>query len=426
MLSLKDKHKGQTAWIIGKGPSLQYLKASDIGEGPVIAINQAITAVESLELPNQVYSLQKDGGTRRRPSSFNLSPDCDHSGDCGDQCGNMIRPKGATLLLHDLESKYCFPDYPKRHVLNLQEMGLPLNIFSLVFALRAAKYMGCVRFNFVSCDAHAVGDIGTYVPKEGIIGQHSAYRDQRLMLPAHLEGLDYRFITPGKQTGVKISFGVMVNDPMRLDMVLRKSEIQGDIHYIPNPPSATKGLNILLDEIEKEGADVAVLAHQDMHFRQWWIPQLRDQLARLPESWVVAGVIGKDTQGRICGKFHDMRVPHYFDTSDIHEFPHPACCFDECVIIVNLKKGFRFDESLDGFDLSGTLCVLQTWEMGGTAWVIDAFAEHYCLRPFTWVPDEKFRINFKMLHDRFNKMMRVDSTALGVPEEARRFETSAA
>ena len=219
-----------------------------------------------------------------------------------------------------------------------------------------------------------------------------------------------------KATG-KLSFGVMVNDLLRLDMCLKQSEIKGDMHFIKTPESATAGLNKLLDIIDTEGSDIAVLTHQDMFYRHGWIEQVKSQLVKLPDSWIVAGIIGKDNQGIICGKFHDMRIPLLFNTTHIHEFPHPACCFDECCIIVNMKSGFRFDETMDGFDLYGTLAVIQAFEMGGTAWIIDAFAEHYCMRPFTWAPDETFKKNYKWLHDRFNEIGRVDSTAIGLPKE---------
>ena len=228
---------------------------------------------------------------------------------------------------------------------------------------------------------------------------------------------------------IKISFGVMVNDILRLDMVLKQSQFPKSVkcHAIKNPDSATKGLNLLLAKCETDGADVAVLTHQDMYYRSTWLPQIKEQISKLPDSWVVAGIIGKDMKGLICGQFHDMRIPQDFCTTEIHDFPQPACCFDECTIIVNLKKGFRFDESMTGFDLYGTLCVLQTWEAGGTAWVLDAFAEHYCMRPFTWCPDDLFIDNYKWLHDRFEHLkMRVDSTALGAPPDGIRFETSAA
>lgn len=218
---------------------------------------------------------------------------------------------------------------------------------------------------------------------------------------------------------MKLSFGVMVNNIQRLDMVFRKSEIDNSVnaHFVKNPESATKGLNILLDVIEKDGSDLAVLCHADMYFRAKWIETMESQIKKLPVSWVVAGVIGKDLFGRIVGKMHDRRIPQHFDTSDIHDFPQEACCFDECVLIINMKKKFRFLEEMEGFDLYGTLAVLQTWEMGGTAWVIDAFCDHYCMRPFSWAPDELFRSNFKWLYSKYYKLGRIDSTAIGVPEE---------
>jgi hypothetical protein len=216
---------------------------------------------------------------------------------------------------------------------------------------------------------------------------------------------------------LKVSFGVITNDIMRLDMVLRQSEIDPAIkcHTVKCPETATKGLNKLLSIMESEGNDVAVLAHHDMFFRQGWLEQMEAQIKMLPDSWVVAGIIGKDMEGKICGRIHDMRIPLHFSTS--HKFPHPASCFDECCIIINLKKGFRFDEGLTGFDLYGTLCVLQAWEMGGTAWMINAFAEHYCMRPFTWYPDKAFEDCFKWIHRRFPNADRIDTTVLGVPEE---------
>ena len=213
----------------------------------------------------------------------------------------------------------------------------------------------------------------------------------------------------------KIMFGSLVNDYTRFDMVLLQSEIEGDIDYIKMPETACKGLNKLLSIIEEKDGDVAVLAHQDMFFRKGWLDQLRLQIAKLPDSWVVAGLIGKDMDGRICGRIHDMRMPLHFATE--HDFPHPASCFDECCIIVNMSKGFRFDEDLPGFHLYGTLCVLQAWEMGGTAWILNAFAEHYCLRPFTWFPDKEFESCYKWLHEKFPNAKKIDTTAIGGDSE---------
>ena len=243
-------------------------------------------------------------------------------------------------------------------------------------------------------------------------GEHVGYRPELFAL--------FNFYEPGRWNNVEnpgIAFGLLVNDMMRLDMVFRQSELDPNIqcHTIKLPETATNGLNKLLEIIEAEGHDVAVLSHQDMFYRSGWIEQMKSKIAELPDSWVVAGIIGKDMEGAICGKLHDMRIPLHFHTG--HNFPVEASCFDECCIIVNLKHRFRFDEGLKGFDLYGTLCVLQAQEMGLTAWIIDAFCEHYCMRPFSWYPDKNFEACFKWVYGRFPNARRIDTTVMGVPRK---------
>lgn len=212
---------------------------------------------------------------------------------------------------------------------------------------------------------------------------------------------------------MKIIFGCLVNNKMRLDSVLRQSQIDGiQVYTIEDADSAAKGLNKLLDIIESKGADIAVLTHQDMYYKEPWIRQMEDQIALLPESWIIAGIVGKDEEGIICGKLHDMRTPMFF-WSD-HKFPVECSCIDECCIIVNMKTGFRFDERLEGFDLYGTYSCLRAKEMGGTAWIIDSFAEHYCSKSWDWFPDEKFQESWKWLYGRFPGT-KIDSTVLGEP-----------
>lgn len=240
-------------------------------------------------------------------------------------------------------------------------------------------------------------------------GEQTAYRPDLFAL--------FNYYEPGRWQGSRISFGVLVNDWVRFGQVFQQSQITGEAHFIKEPESATKGLNELLDIIEAEGADIAVLSHQDMHYKSDWVQKVRAQIEKLPDNWIVAGIIGKDMEGKIAGVFRDMRIPNYFDTSDIHKFPLPASCFDECCIIVNMKSGFRFNEELEGFDLYGSMCCLQAKEMGGTAWILDAYAEHYCLRPFTWRPDEKYCARFKWLWETYNEIGRVDTTAIGFVED---------
>lgn len=201
MERFKNFYGGQAIWIIGKGPSLQYLTKKDIGEGPVITISESIIKIEELGLSNPVFSMQKDGGIRKKIpahlSAAGLKPDCDYTPNCGDRCGMMYRPKrGATLLVHQHESLYCFPDYSPRYVFDWVKLGLSHNEFSLVLAVKIGILMGCKRFYFVSFDSFISDCIETYIPNVGIVGTIPGYKDQIKILKPYLVGLDYKWITP--------------------------------------------------------------------------------------------------------------------------------------------------------------------------------------------------------------------------------------
>jgi len=204
MEKFKDIYKGQTMWIVGKGPSLQYLTKKDIGSGPVITINEAIIKIEEIGLSNPVYSMQKDGGDRRKYwrvlDKFQhgmLIPDCDYTPDCGDRCGKMRRPRqGATLLVHEYESLYCFPDYSPRYVFNYKKLGFLRNQFSLIIAIRIGTLMGCKAFRFVSFDVHVNNSFKAYTPGIGL--KWGQYKGHKKRIKSHLVGLDYKWIIPKK------------------------------------------------------------------------------------------------------------------------------------------------------------------------------------------------------------------------------------
>ncbi|MCK4819049.1 hypothetical protein KA005_24965 [bacterium] len=203
MKKFRNLYKGETMWIIGKGPSLQYLTKEDIGSGPIIAINESIIKIEELDLPNPVFSMQKDGGNRKRHRrQRSLVPDCDYTPNCGDRCGGMVRPKkGATLLVHRHESLYCFPDYSPRYVFDWKELGLPKNRFSQILAIKIGLLMGCTNFRFVSFDVHINGSIETYIPDRGITGSVTGYRGHVWKIKPYLTELNsqdhhYKWIIP--------------------------------------------------------------------------------------------------------------------------------------------------------------------------------------------------------------------------------------
>jgi len=194
MRELKDRHKGETAWIIGKGLSLRFLKKSDFGEGPVIAIYEALIPIETMRLPNPLYSLQKDGG-RLKKRLHQMDAECDHQTEC-DFCEWVVRPLTATLLLHELEARHCFKDYSPRYTFTLDEIGMQENQFSLACAIKIAQYMGCDKVRFVSCDVHATGATGNIVPLFDQSYYDWIYGEQKKILPKYLEGVDCEWVTP--------------------------------------------------------------------------------------------------------------------------------------------------------------------------------------------------------------------------------------
>lgn len=119
-----DKHKGEDCYIVGMAPSLLRLKKEDFGDGIVIALYQSIAIVEEFDLPNKIYSMQKDKVFDRK---------------------FITVPKKATLLLHEIESaeENFFPYYEDKIVWNNEKLGIPWSSGSAPSAIALARFMGC-------------------------------------------------------------------------------------------------------------------------------------------------------------------------------------------------------------------------------------------------------------------------------------------
>jgi hypothetical protein len=57
---LRDIHKGETCYIVGMGASLLQLTPDYFKDGFIVATYESIYKIESFNLPNPVYSMQKD------------------------------------------------------------------------------------------------------------------------------------------------------------------------------------------------------------------------------------------------------------------------------------------------------------------------------------------------------------------------------
>lgn len=152
--------------IVGKGPSLRYLRAEHLGSDPVISINDASEEVDMLLTSGPHYNIRQD-----REALGDLSP------------------KATTLLNHRLwylvgpraRTYYYFP----------QLFNLTDSTPTIVLAIEIAKFHGARFIRLVSCDAYTNGDTGN---KKG--GVDPSYLRQRHLIQNALLGLAVYHVTP--------------------------------------------------------------------------------------------------------------------------------------------------------------------------------------------------------------------------------------
>lgn len=143
-MSELPSHRGQTASVIGRGPSLLELQASDIGPGPVLTLNTALLRVRSLGLPNPIYSLQKPG------------------------C--LVEPQMPETVIHVPHSAHCWRDYPQRVVLDIWHLfGLTGRCMSATLAVAVAGLMGCARIRMLCQDGFTRGDLRAVEDGERVV-----------------------------------------------------------------------------------------------------------------------------------------------------------------------------------------------------------------------------------------------------------------
>lgn len=319
MKSLKNKYEGQTISIVGSGPSIKYLKAEHIADGPVIAINRATVEVEALDIAGPVYSMQKDGnqqGKRKRPGDVfrneHINSDCKYQNNCTGQCGLMTRPTRATLLVHKHESLHCFSDYLPRLVFDWKELGLPCIECSTIIAIQIGKRMGCTKFRFVCCDAHATGDL--YDRARGKI--EPGYYEQRIHMKINfLPELDYEFVTPGSKIEVadkrKVSIIIPVIRPEKarrcIEAIRENAGMKWDQYEVLTAqdidgvgcPEMVKRLT------EMSIYDLVMFLGDDTIPEKDFLFNALVAMESLPDGW---GVVGLNTEGPMFGP-RDPMIP---------------------------------------------------------------------------------------------------------------------
>jgi len=127
----EDKHVDTKAWIIGKGPSLDFLKKDDLDGGVVICVNDSIKKINELEVDQPVYVIQQDSNLREECRPTNT----DH------------------ILIVNRGSKGWYADYRNRVPITPQALGVNHAGPTVILAIVIAKFLGCKEICFVSFDA---------------------------------------------------------------------------------------------------------------------------------------------------------------------------------------------------------------------------------------------------------------------------------
>lgn len=148
----RNAWRGKTAWILGKGPSIQWLRSHHFGAGPIIAINHAILAIQDMDLPvsHPILNLQKDGC-----SPAEIGP---HHCNIGTGVFQAVypRPEITVVLQHPGFSQYCLADHPRRlfvdPMIDLVGMRAPEEM-SIRMAIGMASVAGAERVVLLCCDS---------------------------------------------------------------------------------------------------------------------------------------------------------------------------------------------------------------------------------------------------------------------------------
>jgi hypothetical protein len=224
---VKGKHSGQNVYIVAKGTSLNFLTKELIGEGIVITLNQAIEKVESLNLPNTIYSMQKDRIVSMISDKNTLLLQTGYSANEGKEIKGLIYEEFAT-----------------------EDLGLAHDAFSAIAAIRLGLWMGCSYFYLISFDSCTNGDLKTFDGSKPYF--ENAYVSQKHRMKPYLEEIKYEFITPKQEIEIKEILAPKENSVIALITPTggRRKQIQLCAKWMKAQTYKGKVLWIIVDDCE--------------------------------------------------------------------------------------------------------------------------------------------------------------------------------
>lgn len=197
---LRDRHHGQVAYIVGKGPSLRDLTVTDFGTGFVVVINDAVEVVQRLGLPMSIYSMQRDGCEVEDPD--NTPRPCGTCQPLGWIRDPLIDPfPGINVVFSQYLSSWCLHGRGNRYVIPHGFFSLdPFNM-SVLEAIPFSLYLGASSLVMMCFDPLAGADNiydpeGRYDTAQRARIRRNLEYVQPLMVEA-LAGVPHSFYRPG-------------------------------------------------------------------------------------------------------------------------------------------------------------------------------------------------------------------------------------
>ncbi|WP_338467580.1 glycosyltransferase [Novosphingobium sp. ZN18A2] len=129
--------------------------------------------------------------------------------------------------------------------------------------------------------------------------------------------------------------------------------------------------------LDRTDARICLFVHQDVYLPRGWLDRAVDCLNRLTDvhpDWMVAGPYGVRPDGVHVGRVWDVTMGTELGTPGFA--PAAVDSFDELLLILRRREGFRFDEALPHFHLYGTDLVQTARDMGGGSWAIELPVVH--------------------------------------------------
>lgn len=203
---LRDRHRGETCYVIGKGPSLANLRYTDIGPGVVITLNEAIVPVQQLGLPQPIYAFQLDGAAMPDPD---VTPrPCGTCAELGWKRPPVVDPyPGIAVVFLRHFSSWCLHLRPNRYVID-QEFYQEPSTPSVLQAIAFARFIGATSLVMVAFDHLVTGDSSYFEQKIYTDSEMARLRrNLELTRPFALDALDrfgpHSYLLPAKRGEVQ-------------------------------------------------------------------------------------------------------------------------------------------------------------------------------------------------------------------------------